>query len=234
MRAIYYPGEFINGQKVLLEGDKAHHLNNVVRVKKNDQILILSGKGERSLARIENIQKRKLEIEIISQPEKQDGLCNIELACAKVKKDAMDLILKQACELGVKKISVIESEYAQRYELKEARVQRLLESAIEQSNFAYIPRVQEIKLSDINKSAYDIIVYLSSQTEGQAFGDFEIKKTDRVLVLIGPEAGLSEEEEKLIEQMSNSYRLHLPVPIMRAPTAVSCGVGAVLAKFLMH
>lgn len=234
MRAIYYPGEFINGQKVLLEGDKAHHLNNVVRVKKNDQILILSGKGERSLARIENIQKRKLEIEIISQPEKQDGIYNIELACAKVKKDAMDLILKQACELGVKKISVIESEYAQRYELKEARVQRLLESAIEQSNFAYIPSVQEIKLSDINKSAYDIIVYLSSQTEGQAFGDFEIKKTDRVLVLIGPEAGLSEEEEKLIEQMSNSYRLHLPVPIMRAPTAVSCGVGAVLAKFLMH
>ena len=48
-------------------------------------------------------------------------------------------------------------------------------------------------------------------------------------ILIGPEAGFSALEELDILSKSNVFSIHLPTPILRAPTAVASSIGYLLA-----
>ena len=59
----------------------------------------------------------------------------------------------------------------------------------------------------------------------------KIKKTDNTvgdeLIIIGPEGGLSEEEEDVLFSKKNVNVIHLDLPIMRAPTALCTCFGVV-------
>ena len=47
-------------------------------------------------------------------------------------------------------------------------------------------------------------------------------------ILIGPEGGFSASEEARIMDLPNAFSIHLPTPILRAPTAVASSIGYLL------
>lgn len=223
MRAIFIE---ILSKEVILEEETAHHLINVLRVKKGQKVLGLNGKGVKAEYLLDEVTKKKINLtkineEIIERPHA------IDIAVGKVKKEALSLILKQACELGVENIIIYESEYSQNYRLNLERLNKILVSGIEQSNSAYLPQIVESKIGEIDYSKYERVVYFSSQRDTSA-GNIDL--VGDILLFIGPEGGLSSDEEEKLAQMKNSHRIHLNIPIMRAPTAVSCAMGYLFAK----
>lgn len=227
MRAVYYP-HFIEGDVFNID-DKTtlHHLLNVVRIKKNEEILILNGRGDKCIAKIETISKKNIQLTVQSRMEENKSF-NIDLYLALLKKDSLSLALKQAVELGVNKIFLCETEFSQRYEINIDRLNSILISALEQSNNPFLPEIEYIKLNAICRKNY-VQIFLMSMNPADIYQEYSLKSDKKYALMIGPEGGFSPID---IESFGDQEFLsvNLPTPILRAETAVSAGMGFLLSR----
>ena len=106
MSRFYIPKEFVNGNKIIVSGEEAHHILDVMRLKKLDNIVTFDGTGKEYTGIIRDMKGGLLEIEVINT--KDIGLdksgVKIMLIQALPKKDKMDYIVEKATELGVSSI----------------------------------------------------------------------------------------------------------------------------------
>ncbi len=227
MRAIFYPFDnHVAGDLVQVTGDSVHHLT-VARVRENEKILLLNGKGQRLLGVIQSLSKKNVDIKI-TDSENLLPTHNLSLAIAMPKKDAFEDILKMAVELGIREIFPLTSEYSQHEYEPSERVQRILESALVQSNNPFFPEIHpEMALSDFLNSHKETIAFFNSKKpESSKAPETSAKKT----ILIGPEGGFSPAEIASISKYSKILEIHLSTPILRAPTAVASSVGYLLSS----
>jgi 16S rRNA (uracil1498-N3)-methyltransferase len=224
VRAIFHPEKLEIGETSNIEGDKAHHFCNVLRIKAGEQILALSGAGTSSIIEVQNISKRLVQIKCLEQKSETRPRLKVDLAISKLKKDAMDSVLKACCEMGIVNIHILSSEYSQNYPLKESRIEKLLVSGVEQSNNPFMPKIFEGELLDFSFDEYSKVFLFSSEMGGKQVFRTE-KDFKNVLIVIGPEGGFSDKELSSLEQIENIMRVKLDIPIMRAPTAFNCAFG---------
>lgn len=226
MRAVYYPfDEIQNDERLSITGDSANHLN-VVRVRAQEKILILNGKGTQALAEVLEINKNLVELNILETNHftKKHAL---KLAIACPKKDAFEDILKMAVELGVTEIYPLSSQFSQYNYEESERLNRIIESALIQSNNHFWPLIsKERELGEFIKNQKGQILFFNSQTANQ----IEKSMNTDATILIGPEGGFSKEEVELILASNQHVEIHLSTPIMRAPTAFATALGYVLGK----
>lgn len=223
MRAIYYPFEKnLKSELISVKGEKLHHLLNVIRVKNGQEILLLNGKGARWKTRVVEIKRKEVLLAPITEAEVIARKNRVDLAVGKVKREALELVLRQCCELMVDKVIIFESEFSQRYKLNSERLDKLLISGIEQSNHVFKPALLESNFDEIPFEDYEQILYFSPDRGEQ------IKEVGKALMLIGPEGGLSQREHDFVDGYSKTKIIHLDTAILRTPTAVACAVGYLL------
>ncbi|MDD4976263.1 MAG: RsmE family RNA methyltransferase [Bacteriovorax sp.] len=226
MRAIFYPFSRENALKsILVTDESAKHLH-VVRIKAEEEILVLNGSGLKALTRVGAISKNQIELIVDSIEESKDSH-EISLAIANPKKDAFEDILKIAVELGVRNIYPLTSEFSQYDYLASDRVQRILESALIQSNNPFLPIVHpQVNLNIFLDKWNSPLFFFNSKPNNCG----KVEKISGVrAILIGPEGGFSLREEASILAKSNVFSIHLPTPILRAPTAVASSMGYLLS-----
>lgn len=228
MRAIFLNQEFKqNEQLITIEGDGAHHLN-VVRVKNQEEILILNGRGQALKGRVVSIAKQNVDLEVVEFLEKK-RTHELSLAIALPKKDAFEDIVKMAVEIGVKEIYPLTSKYSQYEYVPSERLERIVESALIQSNNYFSPKIFEQQTLDSFIANHQTpIWFFNSQGSDQKVQNGGIDHT----ILIGPEGGFSSEEVDLIRSFKNEViEIMAPTPIMRAPTAFAVASGYLLSRF---
>ena len=139
MRASFQK-DLIPQESYKLSGDTAHHLINVIRLELNEEVLLLNGSGLKVKTKVSQISKREI---LLTQMDHQNVSRNfkMDLALGIPKKEALELSLKQAVELGFRKIYLIRSEYSQTRLPEAERLESLLISSLEQSNSPYIPEI---------------------------------------------------------------------------------------------
>lgn len=228
MRAIYHDFQNASSEEILIiSGDAAHHLN-VVRVRAGERIILLNGKGKKLDGTVKAITKSLVEIEVSSVYDAQRSH-EISLAVANPKKEAFEDILKMAVELGVKNIYPLSSEFSQYDYVPSDRVQRILESALIQSNNPFFPEIySQISLKNFLESHKEPLAFFNSRPN-ETDGTYSYKQ-GQITILIGPEGGFSPNEVTQILKFSKIQEIHLPTPILRAPTAVASSIGYLLAS----
>lgn len=225
MRAIFHPFENAIGT-VLVTDEQAKHLQ-VVRIKTGESVLVLNGRGMKASATVGLITKNSVEL-IINSVETETPKHHIHLVVATPKKDAFEDILKIAVELGVKSIQPVTSEFSQYEYASGERISRILESALIQSNNAFLPEIlPQIKLEQFLSSNKRPLYFFNSRPSANKEAEKPLAEKS---VLIGPEGGFSERECALILERPEVYTIHLPTPIQRAPTAVASSIGYLLGK----
>lgn len=219
MRAIYL--ENINEEEFELKDDKCHHLLNVIRLKEGEELLLLDGKGRSKKVVAKKIEKKKIILSASSAAFYKTP-SNLKIALGIPKKEALELCLKQAVEMGISKIHLVATEYSQKLTLNEERMQRILISALEQSNNHWLPQLEIFESLESLLNSYEgSLLYFTSQQNQKKN---KLNLTDQSLLLIGSEGGLSQREEELLKaRMVPS--VHFENAIMRTPTALSFGVG---------
>ena len=224
MRAICIPNIKIQGNESLkLTDDTHHHLKNVLRLSEKTRLLLLNGKGLRAEGTIEEITKKHTIIKVHSF-ERLENESRLDVFCAQVKKDAMDLVIKQACELKVRKLIIGTTDFSQRYELNEKRLKNLLTTSLEQSNNPYFPEIIVGQTLSELKSYRKVIYFDSVNTHKSQC----ISTVDESVIVLGPEGGFSGEELQLLSELDNSFGIHLNTAILRTSTALPCAIGYVL------
>jgi 16S rRNA (uracil1498-N3)-methyltransferase len=226
MRAIYYP--FVKSdvsKHIIVADESAKHLQ-VVRVKPNDEVLVLNGNGLLAYTIVGTIYKTQVEL-LVQKIEEEQPKHSISLAIANPKKDAFEDILKIAVELGVKKIYPLRSEFSQYdYEAND-RFLRIIESALVQSNNAFLTKIHsQMRLEDFLESNQSPLYFFNSRPSDNAPIE---KNNNEKIILIGPEGGFSTRETELILSKTNVFSIHMPTPIQRAPTAVASSIGYLLS-----
>jgi 16S rRNA (uracil1498-N3)-methyltransferase len=221
MRAVYLNNTF--EEQVLIDGDKFHHFKNVLRLKVDTTILALSGNGESREYIVSQIDKKSLIIKSTSpiQTHKRKHQINLAIAC--VKKEALDLSVRMATELGYNSITILETEHSQNYKINIDRINTIIESSMEQSNSSFRPLLKFDTFDNFIKENKKIIYLSMKNTNHKTVDNFE-----NYSILIGPEAGFTTEEDQLVCQNIETVSINLNTNILRAQTAVAAGLGYVL------
>ncbi|MDC0255342.1 16S rRNA (uracil(1498)-N(3))-methyltransferase [Bacteriovoracales bacterium] len=235
MRAIFLKKSenLKNGDILNIDGDRAHHLLKAVRIKLGEYLLIFNGSGLKITAKVSEVKRRELNLDILEVSHESRQTPLLDIAFCLPKKNALDEILKISVELGLNTITPLFSEYSSRYDLNKERIDRLLESALIQSNNPFLPimnKGRDLKALDSLCRDYDRAFYFSSIKKVNGSITFQ-NEVEKVLLIIGPEGGLSGLEEDFIENIDNVNTVHLPTPILRAPHALATSVGYLLGLF---
>ena len=179
---------------------------------------------------VDSLSKRELSLKTVSHEtiEPDPRLC---IALGIPKKEALELCLKQAVELGFSKIFLIRAAYSQ-IKLPEAdRLKSLLISALEQSNAPFLPRLINSTWEELPFDHFDEVVLLDSQSKRTDSGLKTGKNLNRLLV-VGPEGGFSPLELEKLHHLQNASVVQLPCPILRSHTALAAGAGLIMGRLL--
>ena len=189
---------------ISITGKEFHHLKNVLRLNRGDEIIVFDGKGLEFSGKIESIGKHEARIAIEKQVEsiKESGF-EIILCQGLAKSEKMELIIQKATELGVSRIlpfitnRVVPSLDAKQIGLKIQRWRRIALEAAKQCRRSIVPRVEEPKTFTEILKGWDNYIKIILWEEEKKNSLKDILKKDRFsgcIVLIGPEGGFSEVE----------------------------------------
>ncbi len=216
----------------IIEGEEFHHLFRVLRHKKGDKILVFDGNGNEYICEIIDILHNKAVIKRFEKVENREYKFNIAIAQALIKKEKFEIFLEKVVEIGVKEIYPFISEYSVvRIEGKKERWQKIILSACKQSHRQIIPKIYQVmkleNIIEISKN-YELRLFgsLNSKRSILKFGNFS-----SALVLVGPEGGFSEKEEKLL--IDNGFLdFNLGNFILRSETASIISVASLILNAL--
>ena len=102
----------INNNIITVIGDDVKHISNVLRAKIGEEIQICDiNTSNNYIAGIKNIEKEKIECEIIRSIESDtESNINLNIFQGVPKSDKMELIIQKSVELGVKQITPVQME----------------------------------------------------------------------------------------------------------------------------
>lgn len=216
----------LNQEKSILQidGEDAHHIIRVMRMKENDEIICVDTDGHSAFCTITEIADGIVSFTILKWIEETAELpVHVTIAQGIPKGDKFELILQKATELGAQEIIPWSAERSvsiwdkRKYEKKKMRFNKILKEASEQSHRNKIPILKDpmttIELLAESKN-YDHVIYAyEEEARSKKHHSFAqivktFKQNERILVCIGPEGGLTKSEvEQFFEDNWKSVRL---------------------------
>jgi len=203
----YTPPEKIGREILRIEGKEAKHVLSVIRCGCGDEIDVVDGCGTKYRVLIEEVSRDFLEGRILSRTEREnEPKCHLTLAQAICRKERMDFLIEKATEIGVSSIIPILTERnlikvggVASGKRKIERWRRLAIASMKQSLRTVLPEIQDITHFDQLLSRikdFDVCLIASLNKDSKSIRECEQLKAKlkNLLLIVGPEAGFSEEE----------------------------------------
>lgn len=202
------------------------HLFQVLRGKEESRIMLIDGNGSVAEAVIED----KKSLRILAVKRSPIPETRVHLFVAPPRRNQMDQLLKQAAEVGIWSITPIITERSVSKPEKGTAIERmkvLLLEGCKQSHNPFLPELNPIKkLPEVFNEISNFAFFGSTAN----CGDSQSCQTDLIKPklsgdiawLVGPEGGLTAEEENLL-QNKGSKPLQLGHWVMRVETAAIAG-----------
>ena len=229
MRVPRFYCESIDGPVVLLGGDQAHHLINVMRVNAGCEVEVFNGKGTVAQASIVEVGRKIVSLSV-EQVENFSPLATgrVIIAAAVAKVHRFEQLVTQCSELGVDHIAAVIFERTVKLAAGAAvgqRYHKLAVAACKQSGRVFLPEMTspdslEKTLSFLKEQYPDAkIIFGSFAKDARAASEIAGAESD-IIAFIGPEGGMTEQEEKLLRDNS-ATGVRLTNTVLRIETAAT-------------
>jgi 16S rRNA (uracil1498-N3)-methyltransferase len=238
MRYFHVPPSQISDDRVKISGREFHHLANVLRLQKGDEIVVLDGLGGiykvRLISRSDEIAVGNItDHKRVAPPHVWVNVC-----VGLPKSDKMDLIVQKCTELGAYRIVPVLCQHSvskpppERTEKRIARWQQIAVEASKQSHRSYFPLIPG--MLDFHEALSDQecdlrLIFAARPWEYTILKDVlkQNKTARKVELFIGPEGGFSEDEISLAIS-SGALPVSLGGNILRTETAAIAALAIVL------
>lgn len=235
---IYTPVNLTSGSTIELDGAAAHYLIRVLRMQAGRELIVFNGTGGEYKATILDQSKTAATVSIGNfNPENRASPLHVELAIGISRGERMDWVLQKATELGISCISPIFSERTEvklkgeRLEKKLQHWQQILVSACEQCQLNLLPELKAPQtLPELcgrtEANQIRLVLHHRADKSLTSMHNAMQQRPGSVLLLVGPEGGLSDEEIELALR-SQFQPLKLGPRVLRTETAPLVALTAV-------
>lgn len=235
---LYQASPLTVNTSIRLDERAFHHAARVLRAKVGEQVILFNGEGGEYKAVIKNIDKKGMDVDILAFSEREaESPVAIHLAQGIARGEKMDFIVQKAVELGVSSIVPLFTERCNIKLADERAGKRLAHwrsiciGACEQSGRNRLPKIVEpISLNDWLPSAKADYSFVLSPVAQEKIPALTLKPQAAILLLIGPEGGLSETEINRAKQ-TGFMPLNLGPRILRTETASIAAITALQCRF---
>ncbi|GGG10804.1 16S rRNA (uracil(1498)-N(3))-methyltransferase [Paenibacillus abyssi] len=244
MQRYFITPEQFGDDRIVINGDDAHHLIRVMRMKAGDQIIVSDGQAREALAKIVDILPGSVEAEIVElRAMAQEAAWRVTIAQSLPKGDKMETVIQKGTEVGAAAFIPFQSErmivqYDGKKEAKRLeRWAKIAKEAAEQAHRSMIPEIAPVHnwrqlLEQI--PAYDLTLFCYEKqggTAGSGIKDAIAKfagqaggnPCPKVLLIVGPEGGFTEREAEEA-RARGAVMAGLGKRILRTETAALVGL----------
>ncbi len=231
MRHFYVDPAAVTKPLVILKGSEAHHIKNVLRLKREDPIKLIDGTGNEYEAVIKVLDTEKVELEIRHEfhPSATAG-ARILVAQAFLKEKKMDDLVRKLSELGMAGWVPFFSQRSIARPAKDRLVgrtnrwKRIAAEAVKQCRRSDLLQIYEAlsfkEVLQFSQTCDLKIVFWENETvplnrDPGSKGQVPLKK---IMLMLGPEGGFTEQEIELARQGGFAVAALGP-RILRAETA---------------
>jgi 16S rRNA (uracil1498-N3)-methyltransferase len=235
----------IDGGEIRIEGQDARQIVTVLRLKAGDNISVFDGSGAAYAARITNTAKGLVMAEVlqVDHPE-TEPTTHLTLAQALPKGCKLELIVQKACELGISEVIGLVTERTicrppkEKFGERTDRWQRVAKEAAEQCARVIVPHVRGVvALDELLRiiPTYDlaVVAHEDEQTSLLSAVLEQNLKAERVILVVGPEGGLSEREVGQLAE-AGAKTVSLGKRVLRTETAAIAACAIILNRLDGH
>lgn len=230
------------GDSYPLTGAEARHAAGVMRLRPGEQVQVVDGAGVRLTGRVSAVDGgAHLDLEVLSVEREQAPGCRLVLVQALAKGGRDELAIEAATEVGMDAVVPWQSNRSvsrwrgAKIAKGTDRWRQVVRAATKQSRRAFLPHVGELvdgeRLQTTVRSAVDgggaVLVAHESATTPIAHAQIP-DSAPEVLVVVGPEGGLTEAEVHALAE-AGAQAVRLGPHVLRTSTA-----GPVALTLLAH
>lgn len=231
MPRFFVDPQYIGPETITVEGENYNHIKNVLRLKKDDSIVICDGLGTDYSGYIEDFGQGIVKVKIIkTERNKTEPPVKVTLYQGLPKADKMEYIIQKSVELGIARIvpvitgrTIVKLDGAKDSEKKTSRWQKIASEAAKQCNRGIIPSVElpitfKVALNSVKESGFNLIPYENEQEVTLSSSLTKASGNRDISFFIGPEGGFTEEEVDMAKK-SGVISVSLGPRILRTETA---------------
>ena len=227
-------------EEMYIEGVDARHISKVLRMQPGDKLQIVSDDGVSAMAEITAIASERVSVRCLEKlAESHEPRVRLVLAQGLAKGEKMDFIIQKAVEMGAYSVIPVAMEHSVvrldsvKAAKKVERWQKIAESAAKQSKRDIIPQVQQVQsMAEMLASGDYETKIIAYECEDRLSLKAALKAAEaaggikELLLIIGPEGGISEGELELARQ-AGAVPVSLGRRILRAETAGLVAISAI-------
>ncbi len=226
MQLFYNPNINNDSESFSFDKEESKHIIKVLRKKDTDILYVTNGLGDLFTTEITLASDSKCTVKIVSVVKSEQPKYQLHLAVAPTKlNDRYEWFLEKATEIGVTEITPIICDHSERKQIKTERFDKIIQSAIKQSNQYFLPKLNEpISFKDFMKNKNEDVKLIAhcEETNKKSLKEI-IRPNENITLLIGPEGDFSEKEIKLA--IENKY-----IPISLGNTRLRTETAAIVAS----
>ncbi len=244
---VYLDTSLAGGQEVAFDRGQANYLQNVLRLKPGDELLLFNGRDGEWQASLSAASKRALTATIGERMREQPQPTDLHFLFAPLKHARLDYLVQKAVELGASRLQPVITRHTQVARVNLDRMRANAIEAAQQCGVLSLPDVAEpvqfktivgradagrlLVFCDEDADVKDPVAALAAvRPQAQALLPAEAARAHLPLaVLIGPEGGFDETERAALLKRPNVVRIALGPRILRADTAAVAALALVQA-----
>lgn len=217
--------------QVPVDGNAAHYLISVMRVRPGDIVLLFNGRDGEWATRAGHIRKRDLTLVCVDQTKLLEAVPDFWLCAAPIKKGRIDLIAEKATEMGVKKLIPVLTARCVVDKLNPDRLRAHMIEAAEQCGRTVLPELAPIEKLDVLLRGWDgaRTLFFANEMGGLSMSAVFATHGGPAALLIGPEGGFTDEERALLDDHPAAVSISLGPRILRAETAAMAATACWMA-----
>lgn len=228
---LFITPEITAGSTHVVDGEQGHYLSRVMRVARDDTIILLDNITGEWAGRVHQVDKRSATIVIDRQLRSREVGPDIWLVVAPVKQ-RFDMVIEKATELGAAKIIPVQTRRSVVTRINAEKTEAHIREAAEQCARTALPAVGAMRrlpqlLAEWPKNR---TLFFADETGGHPARQAMRDHPGPAAILIGPEGGFDPEEREGVIALPQAVGISLGPRILRAETAAIAALGVWMAQ----